>query len=149
MVCRALARPAAKSLGGRHGGSIFLRPSASTSNADGSQLAYWQLRRATKLMTLGLADGVSVVEVACACRLSRYHFIRAFANTVGVPPYEWLQHRRIMVAKQLLADESLSLAQIALECGFANQSHFTKAFARRVGVPPGRYRRDMRVTSRI
>lgn len=49
--------------------------------------------------------------------------------------------RRCELAKELLRSSPLSLAEIALACGFADQSHFTRAFARLVGMTPGAWRR--------
>jgi AraC-like DNA-binding protein len=42
----------------------------------------------------------------------------------------------------------MPLAELALECGFSNQSHFTASFSRTIGIPPGRYRRDARLYGR-
>jgi AraC family transcriptional regulator len=44
----------------------------------------------------------------------------------------------------LLTENAMPLAELALECGFANQAHFTAAFSRELGVSPGRYRRTVR-----
>lgn len=88
-----------------------------------------------------LGETVSISEVARACRLSLSYFVRAFANTAGVAPYDWFLGQRIVLAQKLLARTSPSLAEIALECGFVDQSHFTNTFVRRVGMTPLRWRR--------
>ena len=44
-------------------------------------------------------------------------------------------------AKGLLRDGTLSLSEVALACGFSDQSHFTRVFARLIGVSPGARRR--------
>jgi hypothetical protein len=49
--------------------------------------------------------------------------------------------RRIEKAKQLLTDTTLSLAEIAMACGFADQSHFTRVFSRTTHASPGAWRR--------
>src|ERR1700730_1488497 len=46
-------------------------------------------------------------------------------RSVGMTPYQWLMERRIEVAKEKLRDSRLSLADVAKECGFWDQSHFT------------------------
>ena len=104
-------------------------------------LAPWQARRAEELMVKNLAEDLRLADVAQACELSAAHFSRSFHKTFGAPPYRWLQTRRIERAKGLLGDTSRSLAEIALECGFTEQSHFTKVFTRLVGVSPGAWRR--------
>jgi AraC-like DNA-binding protein len=104
-------------------------------------LAPWQARRAEELMLKNLAEDLRLADVAQACELSAAHFSRSFHKTFGAPPYRWLQTRRIERAKSLLNDTRRPLADIALECGFTEQSHFTKVFTRLVGVSPGAWRR--------
>jgi AraC family transcriptional regulator len=55
-------------------------------------------------------------------------------------PHRYLILRRVEKAKQLLHDTSASVAQIALDVGFSNQSHFTQVFHAITGQTPGRYR---------
>jgi AraC-like DNA-binding protein len=62
---------------------------------------------------------------------------------MGVAPHRWLINRRVELAKDLLRDRETSLSEIALRCGFADQSHFTRVFTRWAGVSPGAWRRDM------
>jgi len=104
-------------------------------------LASWQERRATAFMDERLDQSFPVSDVADACGLSVNHFSRAFRRSMGKPPHRWLLDRRIEKARELLRDTSLSLADIALACGFAEQSHFTRVFTRTVGMPPGAWRR--------
>jgi AraC-like DNA-binding protein len=107
-------------------------------------LAPWQARRAEDLMLKNLAGDLRLADVAQACELSVPHFSRSFRKTFGVPPYRWLQTRRIERAKALLAETGRPLAEIAVDCGFAEQSHFTKVFTGFVGVSPGAWRRMRR-----
>ncbi|QDE38359.1 helix-turn-helix transcriptional regulator [Luteibacter pinisoli] len=104
-------------------------------------LAHWQERRALAFMEQRLDQSFPVSDVADACGLSVNHFSRAFRRSLGKPPHRWLLDRRIARARELLQTTSLSLADIALACGFAEQSHFTRVFARLVGMPPGAWRR--------
>jgi AraC family transcriptional regulator len=107
-------------------------------------LAPWQLRRAKQMLTSRLDEPMSLAELARACKLSPSHFARAFRQTTGQPPHRWLMEQRIEKAKQLLVEPTLSLAQIAQKCGFADQSHFTRMFAQRVQSSPGQWRRHWR-----
>jgi AraC family transcriptional regulator len=104
-------------------------------------LAPWQLRRAKAMLVSHLDEPISLAELARACKLSPSHFARAFRQTTGQPPHRWLMEQRIEKAKQLLVDTTLSLAQIAQTCGFADQSHFTRVFAQLVQSSPGQWRR--------
>ena len=104
-------------------------------------LAPWQQKRATELLTSNLDGEVLLAKVAKECRLSTSHFTRAFRASMGLPPHQWLVHRRIEAAKDMLRNSDRSLSEVAIACGFADQSHFTRMFARRCGVSPGSWRR--------
>jgi AraC family transcriptional regulator len=106
-------------------------------------LAAWQERRAKDLLAANLDGAVALTDIARECRLSLSHFSRAFRQSMGVAPHSWLLNRRVELAKDLLRDRGSSLSEIALRCGFADQSHFTRVFARRAGVSPGAWRRGV------
>jgi len=106
-------------------------------------LAPWQLRRSTELLTANLDGSVTLQSLADACRLSTGHFIRAFRTSTGLAPFQWLAHRRVDAAKVLIRQRRASLGEIALACGFADQSHFTRIFSRIVGTSPGAWRRNL------
>jgi AraC-like DNA-binding protein len=105
-------------------------------------LARWQERRAKELMEAKLGQSISMSQMAQECGLSAAHFARAFRRTTGQAPHRWLLQQRLDRAKQLLLSSALPLAQIALTCGFAEQSHFTRTFTRNVGISPGAWRRQ-------
>jgi AraC family transcriptional regulator len=106
-------------------------------------LAPWQLKRAKEILNAKLDGRVPLKEVAQECNLSVSHFSRAFRRTMGAAPHNWLLTRRIEVAKEKLRDGRLSLLDVALACGFADQSHLTRVFTRMVGMSPGAWRRAL------
>jgi AraC-like DNA-binding protein len=106
-------------------------------------LAQWQLKRATELLSENLDGEISLGDVAKTCELSLSHFSRAFRESTGQAPHQWLLHRRVNAAKECLRRQGLSLAEIAIACGFADQSHMTRVFTRLVGVSPGAWRRSL------
>lgn len=105
-------------------------------------LAPWQMRRATELLRERLDGEVSLSEVAAECELSVSHFARSFKQAVGQTPHRWLIHRRVDAAKHLLLNSGLGLSEIAVGCGFSDQSSFTRAFKRVAGTSPGDWRRS-------
>jgi AraC-like DNA-binding protein len=107
-------------------------------------LALWQERRAKEFVDANLDGDMSVMLLARACGLSTKHFSRAFRQSTGLAPHQWLLQRRIDKAKQLLRGAQMPLADVALACGFADQSHFTRVFTRAVGLSPGQWRRAHR-----
>jgi AraC family transcriptional regulator len=106
-------------------------------------LAAWQVRRAKEILSANLDGRMPLKEVARECRLSVSHFSRAFRRTTGAAPHSWLLTHRIEAAKTKLRDGRLSLSDVALACGFADQSHMTRVFTRIVGISPGAWRRTL------
>lgn len=104
----------------------------------------WQQKRATELLVADLTSPAELKDVATGCGISLGHFNRAFRNTTGQSPRQWLIRYRIQKAKRLLLETSNSLIAIAFECGFSDQSHFTRMFTRHVGQAPGRWRQMQR-----
>ncbi|MGC1548292.1 MAG: AraC family transcriptional regulator [Rhodanobacter sp.] len=104
-------------------------------------LAPWQQRRAKELMREHLSVGISLIKVASACRLSPSAFVKAFKKSVGITPHQWLLHQRIDYATELMRRSDLSLVEVALSSGFADQSHFTRTFTQKMGESPGAFRR--------
>ena len=104
-------------------------------------LAAWQVKRAKEILAANLDGRVQLKEVARECGLSVSHFSRSFRRSVGAAPHNWLLTRRVDAAKEKLRDGRLSLLDVALGCGFADQSHLTRVFTRIVGVSPGAWRR--------
>ena len=103
-----------------------------------------RLRRIEEFLTTHLADDIGLDALAAIADLSPKHFARAFRQSTGMPPHRWLIERRIDRAKALLRTADLSLAEIALSCGFADQSHFTRVFTAAIGTTPGAWRRARR-----
>lgn len=123
------------------GGGSIPPAAASCAPASAPRLTAWQLSAAKRFMLGRLSQRLSIGDVASALDLSKSYFVRSFTNVEGVAPYSWLVAQRIKEASALLTRTTIPLAQIALECGFTDQSHFTNAFSRRVGTTPSRWRK--------
>jgi AraC family transcriptional regulator len=104
-------------------------------------LAPWQLHRATEMLKAHLEGQIALSQVARECKLSVSHFVRAFKQTIGQPPYRWLLQQRIEAAKELLLHSGLPMVEIALKCGFADQACFIRAFRKLLNTTPGEWRR--------
>lgn len=79
---------------------------------------------------------------ACAarCNLSRSRFTHIFTEIFGTPPSKYQLNIRLEHAQQLLRYSSLTVGEIAEQCGFQDQLYFSKLFSRTFGIPPSRYR---------
>jgi AraC family transcriptional regulator len=106
-------------------------------------LARWQQKRVAAYIEEHVADDISLATLAELARLSPYHFCRAFKRSFGMPPHRYHAHRRIELAKQLLANREMPVTAIALEIGFGDTSTFTAAFHRLTGQTPTCYRRNL------
>ena len=107
-----------------------------------SGLTARQLRIAKQALYENLDGSTPLRSIARECGLSPSHFARAFTISVGQPPHQWLLEQRVDLARQLLGESSLPLCDIAIQCGFADQSHFTRVFSAKAGLAPGRWRRE-------
>ena len=112
-------------------------------------LALWQLELATGILEAHVGERVSFRAVARECGLTASHFARAFRVSTGVAPSRWILDRRIAMSKTLLSTTPKKLSEIALDCGFTDQSHFTRVFGRRVGISPGRWRATLASERRL
>jgi AraC family transcriptional regulator of adaptative response / DNA-3-methyladenine glycosylase II len=74
--------------------------------------------------------------------VSDRHLRRIFDAQLGVSPLQYLQTRRLLTAKQLLADTNLPITQVALASGFASVRRFNAAFAGHYGLNPTQLRRE-------
>jgi len=110
----------------------------------GRMLTPLQERRVTSRLLDDLAGDTSLSELAALCGLSRSYFIRAFKQITGMPPYRWLLMQRVKHAKALLRGTKLPIAEIAVACGFADQSHLTRVFSKAFRISPAAWRRQWR-----
>ncbi|WP_438003469.1 AraC family transcriptional regulator [Sorangium sp. So ce321] len=100
-----------------------------------------QRARIEKFVDGELSSNFGLVDLAGLVGYSPDHFSRLFKHAFQQTPYQYVLSRRIERAMTMLRDERLSIAEIALACGFANQGHLTTAFKRRTGTTPGAYRK--------
>jgi len=103
-----------------------------------------RLRRVLAYVEEHLAEHITVTDLANVACLSIFHFTRAFAAAMGVPPHRYVSQRRLESAKAMIATGRASLSEIALHCRLSSQSSLTRAFRRATGVTPAEYRRTLR-----
>ena len=79
-----------------------------------------------------------MTELAIMAQLSQWHFLRQFNQHVGMPPHKWLIQSRVHKARRLLK-QGLRPVDIAIDCGFSDQSHLNRHFKKYLGVTPMQY----------
>jgi AraC family transcriptional regulator len=79
---------------------------------------------------------VSLQEMARHAGLSVSRFCHLFRAATGMAPARYSMRARMLWARSLLADNSLSVKEIAAQAGFDDESHFARAFRKAFGVNP-------------
>ncbi|MDX3927006.1 MAG: AraC family transcriptional regulator [Shinella sp.] len=88
---------------------------------------------------------LTVAEMAAAVGLSESWFANVFKQTTGKTPLQWQLGKRIELAKKLLVESDLTIADIAAQLGFSDQAHLTKAFRQIAGETPAAWRRMQQI----
>jgi AraC-like DNA-binding protein len=107
-------------------------------------LAPWQVKRVTAYVNANLGGPIRIYELAELTRLTASYFSRAFKETVGMAPQDYVSMRRMNLACILMLTTDEPLCQVALACGLSDQAQFTRVFSRIFGCPPGAWRRERR-----
>jgi AraC family transcriptional regulator len=113
----------------------------SAASASRGGLAPWQIRKVSGYIEAHLDSTIGAADLAGLVKLSVFHFCRVFRASFGEPPHTYVMQRRVERAQGMMLRTSSSLAQIAIECGLADQAHLNKSFRRFVGESPGAWRR--------
>lgn len=108
-------------------------------------LAPWQADRVKRHIDSGLANRIGLVDLARLTRLSTSYFAAAFRVSFGTSPHDYICRRRVERAKELMTATESPLCEIALDCGFADQSHLSRVFRRVTGHTPAAWRRGARI----
>lgn len=106
-----------------------------------SLLPAWKMARVVSFVDENINRSIRIEEMAKVVRLSGSHFSHAFRSAAGEPPSAFVVRRRVERAEQLILMTDKPLAEIALDCGMADQTHLTKLFRRSHGMSPGKWRK--------
>jgi AraC-like DNA-binding protein len=126
---------------------LLIEALRSSSTGDGAPpgllrgLADVRIREAMHHMHASPARPWTMAQLAQTAALSRSAFYERFARAVGMPPMEYLLAWRMALAKGLLREQGLAIAEVAERVGYGSASTFSTAFSRHVGLAPGRYAR--------
>jgi AraC family transcriptional regulator len=110
-------------------------------------LSPMKLRRALERLRSNSDADVSLAALASDAGLSRFHFCRAFKESMGLSPHAWLRRHRLEQAMKTLRDTDEAIVSVAAELGYASQSAFAAAFRRLTGETPSDWRRRTRCSN--
>ncbi|SNT36900.1 AraC family transcriptional regulator [Granulicella rosea] len=99
-------------------------------------------RRVREYVETHLDQELSLEVLAKTVDLSPSHFATLFRQSTGFTAHQYVCHRRVKHAQNLLIETAQPLVEIAAACGFTSQSQFTTLFRRFTGLPPGKFRQD-------
>jgi AraC family transcriptional regulator len=105
-------------------------------------LARMEMARLTTFIEDNLHRSISLDDLANQVNVSRFHFCRIFKQSTGFTPFHFVEQCRIRRAQTLIVETNLSLAEVSLMAGFADQSHLTRRFHFHVGCTPSAYARE-------
>lgn len=118
-----------------------LSPDASQAFANIGSSCHLRRRRVLEYIDDNLHRNITLEELAGVAARSKYHFARLFTASLGMSPLRYVTHRRIEAARRMLRESGMSVAEVAVACGFASQSHMTTVFKKSVGVTPAAFRK--------
>ena len=98
------------------------------------------LRRVLRYIDDHLAEDIRLYALAEVAKLSPHRFAHNFKQATGLPPLQFVIHRRIDAAKPLLRDTDMTMATMTYALGFGGPSRFAQLFRRETGLTPTRYR---------
>lgn len=90
-------------------------------------------------------EELKLADIAEALHVNAYYLSHTFKKILGYSPIQYMIHRRIGEAQNMLINTELTVTEIALRCGYNNSNYFQVVFNTIVGMPPGKYRKAWRV----
>jgi AraC family transcriptional regulator len=99
-------------------------------------LPKYKLNRTIDYIEAHLDQNLELEDLAQQAGVSQFYFSRLFKQSLGITPHQYVIRQRVERARRLIQQGELGLADIALECGFANQGHLNRHFKRLTGVTP-------------
>lgn len=121
--------------------AALLDLSEPTEDRQDGRLTQAQMNKLTRRVGETGQYRISVAEMAATVGLSESWFAHVFRQTTGQTPLQWLQARRVDLAKQMLIQGEQTVSGIAMQLGFSDQAHFTRVFRQVAGDTPAAWRR--------
>lgn len=121
---------------------LLVRGSGYQATGSGKRLRDFYMKEALSFIEQHYREDISIEDISPFCGLDRSYFGRIFRDTMGASPQRFLMVYRMAKAQQLLKETRLSIGEISVMVGYANQLHFSRAFKEIYGVSPREYRQQ-------
>ena len=127
----------------------LLRSAADEQLEHGSKLREFYIHEALTYIEHNFQNEITIEDIAGVCGLNRTYFGKIFKEALGKTPQEFLLMYRMLKAAELLKLTSLSIGDIGLAVGYANQMHFSRAFKNNYGISPREWRYQNHVNNTV
>ena len=104
-----------------------------------------RLNRVLEYIAADLQEDLSLAVLAEIAGMNLFYFSRLFKQSTGLSPHRFVLEQRFRRAQHFLRTSDMTILEVSVRTGFADQGHFTKAFRRFVGVTPTEYRVQSRL----
>ncbi len=98
---------------------------------------------AIKYINRNIFHEIDIDEICASIHMSKYHFCRIFKKSMGMTVMDYILKTRIILAKNMLDKENVSVTEVSERCGFSSVSYFCRIFKNNVGVSPLQYRKNV------
>ena len=127
----------------------LLRSAADEQLEHGSKLREFYIHEALTYIEHNFQNEITIEDIAGVCGLNRTYFGKIFKEALGKTPQEFLLNYRMLKAAELLKLTSLSIGDVGLAVGYANQMHFSRAFKNNYGISPREWRYQNHVNNAV
>ena len=127
----------------------LLRSAADEQLEHGSKLREFYIREALTYIEHNFQNEITIEDIAGVCGLNRTYFGKIFKEALGKTPQEFLLNYRMLKAAELLKLTSLSIGDVGLAVGYANQMHFSRAFKNNYGISPREWRYQNHINNTV
>ena len=100
------------------------------------------MSKAVEYINSNIERNITIYEICSEIHMSKYHFCRQFKKTTGTTVMKYILKTRIVMAKNMLLNENLSITEISNRCGFSSVSYFSRVFKDETGVSPLNYKKE-------
>lgn len=101
---------------------------------------------AKKYIAKNLEKKFAINDICNHLRCSKSTLLTSFKRECGITVNAYITQQRLSRAERLLHEEQKAISEVAILCGFSDQSYFSKVFSAKYGIPPSEYRHKIRST---
>lgn len=99
------------------------------------------ISRAVEYINANIEKNITIDKICSQIHMSKYHFCRQFKKATGTTVMNYILKTRIVMAKNILSNENISITEISNRCGFSSVSYFSRVFKEETGVSPLNYKK--------